>query len=594
MKFKKLISVALILSMALSAMVLTGAAYNTDSYNGSVYNSEDDNYTAKKLSHTQQGVKTADGIVDYTGNGTVTDEITGVGDRAQSYSWSAYGYGDYVYIGTCANAMTNTLNLMKSALGDSFDEDMMKLQLNAMFNGHFFVEEDDGANPQGIFLKLNVKTGKVKLLMSKATTGTNCLFRNSVEYNGKLYFCGSVNGIPSVYQVDPENDDIKCVYQSMTLAEYAQAYKQGICVGIRGMCVYQDKLVVSLVGLNGAYICETSTPSDPDSFKVIADMDDLFNYPAYHYSDSIYGGSVWDMVEFNKSLYVVLCTGTPDNKPDSNTMQSFAMVRGDVDSRGNWKWTSVVGDQENLGSKYTYGIDPERTRSGAANLAVYNNHLYIGEYNDEEIALEDILFSKNCNFVNANLEQSVNLYRMDENENIELVVGDADNMFPNGSLTGYGSGFGRNENQYIWRMQVYNNKLYVGTFDTSSLLEPIGQFTNGDIINMTPEEWESQINYLVELINHIKNKKSDPNTQIDMTDVSNELTKSQKKMVVSSVNSYKSAALINENVMNKALDISTELDNMEEKLDEKANKDFIAAYEKLYQEFSKLQKNFQL
>lgn len=380
----------------------------------------------------------------------------------------------------------------------------------------------------------------------------------------------------------------------MTLAEYAQAYKQGICVGIRGMCVYEDKLVVSLVGLNGAYICETSTPSDPDSFKVIADMDDLFNYPAYHYSDSIYGGSVWDMVEFNKSLYVVLCTGTPDNKPDSNTMQSFAMVRGDVDSRGNWKWTSVVGDQENLGSKYTYGIDPERTRSGAANLAVYNNHLYIGEYNDEEIALEDILFSKNCNFVNANLEQSVNLYRMDENENIELVVGDADNMFPNGSLTGYGSGFGRNENQYIWRMQVYNNKLYVGTFDTSSLLEPIGQFTNGDIINMTPEEWESQINYLVELINHIKNKKSDPNTQIDMTDVSNELTKSQKKMVVSSVNSYKSAALINENVMNKALDISTELDNMEEKLDEKANKDFIAAYEKLYQEFSKLQKNFQL
>lgn len=127
--------------MALSAMVLTGAAYNTDSYNGSVYNSEDDNYTAKKLSHTQQGVKTADGIVDYTGNGTVTDEITGVGDRAQSYSWSAYGYGDYVYIGTCANAMTNTLNLMKSALGDSFDEDMMKLQLNAMFNGHFLLKK---------------------------------------------------------------------------------------------------------------------------------------------------------------------------------------------------------------------------------------------------------------------------------------------------------------------------------------------------------------------------------------------------------------------------------------------------------------------
>ena len=38
-----------------------------------------------------------------------------------------------------------------------------------------------------------------------------------------------------------------------------------------------------------------------------------------------------------------------------------------------------------------FGIDPARTRSGAANLIVYNDYLYIGEYNDEEIALERIL-----------------------------------------------------------------------------------------------------------------------------------------------------------------------------------------------------------
>ena len=48
----------------------------------------------------------------------------------------------------------------------------------------------------------------------------------------------------------------------------------------------------------------------------------------------------------------------------------------------------MAGDQEKDGARYTFGIDPERTRSGAANLIVYNDHLYIGEYNDEEIALE--------------------------------------------------------------------------------------------------------------------------------------------------------------------------------------------------------------
>lgn len=105
---------------------------------------------------------------------------------------------------------------------------------------------------------------------------------------------------------------------------------------------------------------------------------------------------------------------------------------------------------------------------------VFNDYLYIGEYNDEEIALERVLFSKtgknadgqfggglDCRFLNANLDQSVNLYRMDKNENMELVVGNSTKMFPNGSLSGLKSGFGRNENQYIWRMEVYDGKLYV-------------------------------------------------------------------------------------------------------------------------------------
>ena len=187
-------------------------------------------------------------------------------------------------------------------------------------------------------------------------------------------------------------------------------------------------------------------------------------------------------------------------------------MRGDENADGTFTWTPLIGDQEKDGARYTFGIDPERTRSGAANLIVYKDHLYIGEYNDEQIAMERILFNKtgegsdgslggvDCSFVNANLEQSVNLYRMDKDENIELLVGDATTMFPNGGISGIGSGFGHNENQYIWRMEVYDGKLYIGTFDTSSLLEPIGQFSNGDIIGMTPEQWATQLQYIKELL----------------------------------------------------------------------------------------------
>ena len=491
----------------------------------------------EKLTHPEKDVKTTDGIVDYLGDsavGVVTDpadESYNAGDRGQNYAWSAIGYGDWLYVGTCYAAMGNTLSLMKSSLGDKYDEKVLQATFDAMFNGSFFNTEEDGGKAKGVLVKINTKTGETKLLMAKSINGYAPLFRNAVEYHGKLYFCGSVvganGGLPSVWQVDPVTDECKAVYTGLsTLQDYLAAYRQGISTGIRSMCVYHDQLVISNVTMDsttGESSAILLISSDPEKgFTQIADSSTLFNYPAYRYSDSIYGGSIWDMAEYNNSLYVSICTGTEDNMPDSNTMQSFALVRGDQNADGTFTWTPVAGDQEKDGARYTFGIDPERTRSGAANLTVFNDYLYIGEYNDEEIALERILFSKtgkkadgqfggglDCSFINANLDQSVSLYRMDKNENMELVMGNATSMFPNGSLSGLKSGFGRNENQYIWRMQVYDGKLYVGTFDTSSLLQVMGQFVNGDLLRQTPEAWKSQWKYLKALMKALQEADAD-------------------------------------------------------------------------------------
>lgn len=495
-------------------------------------------YTFEKLSHPEKDVKVADGIVDYLGDGAV-DVVTdpeaegyNAGDRGQNYAWAAVGYGDWIYVGTCYAAIGNALSLMKSSLGDEFDDKVLKATFDALYNGTFFLEEADGGKPKGVLTKINTKTGETKVLMSGTLNGQTPLFRNAIEYKGKLYFCGSVGGggigfLPSVWQVDPETDECKPVYIGLNSAkDYAAAYKQGISTGIRGMCVYNDQLVISNVTMDAATGKSSATlliSSDPEKgFTQIADSDSLFNYPAYRYSDSIYGGSIWDMVEYNNSLYVSICTGTEDNMPNNNTMQSFALVRGDQNADGTFTWTPVAGDQKKDGARYTFGIDPERTRSGAANLMVFNDYLYIGEYNDEEIALERILFSKtgknadgqfggglDCRFLNANLDQSVNLYRMDKNENMELVVGNSTKMFPNGSLSGLKSGFGRNENQYIWRMEVYDGKLYVGTHDASSLLECFGQFVNGNLLKRTPSEWKDQWSYLKALMKALETV--DPN-----------------------------------------------------------------------------------
>ena len=531
---------------ALAAILVSPLPAHAEDASGAVTYNAGNGYSFEKLSHPTVGTSQPDGIVDYQGDGAVAvpgadgNTANNEGDRGQSYTWAAASYGDWLYVGTCYAAMGNTLTLMNGVLGDSFDAETMRLTLEAMFNGTFFYgqQKEDGTADKdsgGILVKINTKTGETKLLLSESLNGVGPLFRNAVSYKGKLYFCGSVrtnggkSGLPAVYEIDPKTDEYKVVYQGLSsMQDYGAAYKQGISTGIRGMCVHDGQLVISNVGKDAAgnFVSTILTSSDPskgqDSFTEIANSGTLFGYPAIRYQDSIYGGAIWDMVSYNGHLYATICTGTPENAPDDNSMQSFAMVRGDKNADGSYSWTPIVGDQETDGAKYCFGIDPARTRSGAANLIVYNDYLYIGEYNDEEIALERILFNKSnteeggknsmggvdCSFVNANLEQSVNIYRMDKDENMELVVGDRTDMFPEGGISGLTSGFGRNENQYIWRMQKFDGKLYIGTFDTASLLEPIGQFSNGDIIDMTPEEWDSQVQRLRDLLDHLLDKKS--------------------------------------------------------------------------------------
>ena len=85
------------------------------------------------------------------------------------------------------------------------------------------------------------------------------------------------------------------------------------------------------------------------------------------------------------------------------------------------------------------------------------------------------------------LESPVNLWRMDvdedNNESFEMLAGDANNKYfgnPKGTIDGKTmlSGLGdsdeqsRHLNQYVWRMQSYNGKLYVGTSATSPTRQP--------------------------------------------------------------------------------------------------------------------------
>ncbi|RYQ20512.1 hypothetical protein PG2054B_0966 [Bifidobacterium pseudolongum subsp. pseudolongum] len=259
-------------------------------------------------------------------------------------------------------------------------------------------------------------------------------------------------------------------------------------------------LKIDANGNGAAYLVASDTPSVPGSYKVIADMASFDNLPAIHRSDVNGGGGIYQVLEFNGKLYVVVCTGSADTRNEqTGTLRSFAIYvgenDGDATNKADWSWRPLVGDTAK-GAKYTYGLDGSRVSAGACTLQVFGDHLYIGDYNDVSSALQG--FAMNMDFVTqaTNLEQSINLYRMDANENVEMLVGDANETFPAGGSTGLGSGYGNNMNQYTWQTAVHEGKMYLSTMNTTTLLEPIAQFTNGDILHMSAQEWKDTVKYL--------------------------------------------------------------------------------------------------
>ena len=501
------------------------------------YNSQNDNgMTFEKVSHADQGLSQADGVVDYTGDGTIAPytaglSTTGNGDRGQSYSYAAASSGDWVYIGTMYGGLgvQAILNRDMTSLGLTSKQATALIQ--TMYAGNMYLGEPDGKSAGGMLFKFNVKTGKTKILMSKSTgidggKGVIPTFRSAFKMNGKLYFEGMVmdtnnkdltqqeiqtamayqNGFPCIYEVDPANNDkLTKVYDSVDVDGFRSLVKGNVFTSTRAIGSFGNTLIAGDLkptadGKGKALLVASKTPSDPNSYKVIADMASFDNLPAIHRQDVNGGGGIYQVQEFNGKLYVVVCTGdTSTLNEETGTMRSFAIYvgenEGDSTNKADWTWRPLVGDTAK-GAKYYYGLDKSRVSAGACTLQVYGDHLYIGDYNDVSSALQGFVTKSNFVTQATNLEQSVNLYRMDKNENVEMLVGDKNDTFPKGGSTGLGSGYDNHMNQYTWQTTVHEGKMYLSTMNTTTLLEPIAQFTNGDILNMNEKDWNNTVHYL--------------------------------------------------------------------------------------------------
>ena len=128
-------------------------------------------------------------------------------------------------------------------------------------------------------------------------------------------------------------------------------------------------------------------------------------------------------------------------------------------------------------------------------------YLYLGTYNDPMLDLNAAFAQGNYELLYNDLDHSIYLYRMNANEEFEMIGGKDDNPeFPEGPKGNLGAGLGNNSNQYVWRYGEHQGELMIGTYDTATLTYIFTQVTDGQIETVTIDELEARSNAAISAI----------------------------------------------------------------------------------------------
>lgn len=186
-------------------------------------------------------------------------------------------------------------------------------------------------------------------------------------------------------------------------------------------------------------------------------------------------GGLWQMAVFNDFVYAVI--GHPGI---TNLSVGFELWKGQPVAAGTaganaagWKWTAVVGNKAAFNAKYDSGMGIP-FNSTACPFA-FKDHLYVG-------TLQDVATPGATGGIGYLLQNRTpcQLYRLDANDNAEMVIGDPTAQFPT-RIGNYGSGFFNpspeqqlspqfkdvnfSTNEYLWWMEEFDGKLFCTTFD---------------------------------------------------------------------------------------------------------------------------------
>ena len=429
---------------------------STEKYKESIKTKD---FIIQKLSNPTKGEKEADGF-----NSAV--------DRRNGYAWAMAESKNYIYIGSNRNII---FSLIKSIfiLGN-FAETITDL----IFEDDVSTETVD--NSAEIF-RYNKLTKKIEQV-----------YKSELTLEGGFYESGYISAV----SFKPYNEDNESIYIGAFGNNYTRIlkFKENYVIDVdKPEVVFIDNTGKSSVGAMEVHeaklyfglmitdtdlrIMESAAPSK-NTWNIVADLNDFNNIPNVDIGSGRSGG-IFDLISYNGYLYAIIGSG---NKPINES--GFLIFKGKYiglmakgSNRYGWKWDMIVGPN----GKYEAGM-------GINSYAIATpfkykasdgkEYVYVGTFSNV-IQSTQKLISFDFSYLYENFVKPTQLYRFDENDNWEMVIGTPSKNEPlqirignyKAGFVPDNSGINYSSNHYIWRMAEYNGKLFLGTFDSSSLYD---------------------------------------------------------------------------------------------------------------------------
>lgn len=417
------------------------------------------NFIIRKISNPTKGEKEADGL-------------TPGGDRSNGYAWAMAESNNYIYIGSNRNII---YGVIKSTITD---ENLATALTKVVFKGD--VPTDNNDNAAEIY-RYNKRTKEIEFVYKSELTPEGLPYESG--YRSAIAFTAANETEENIY-IGAFGSKYTRILKfkknynvSTDLPEVVFLDTTGTS-SIRAMSIHNNKLYFGLmINDTDLRIMESSNPSQ-NSWNIVADLKDFNNIPNVD-SGSAGAGGIFDLISYNGYLYAFIGSGTKDISESGFLVFKGKYVGSNTSGVNNygWKWNMIVGPdakyEAGMGVPYYAIATPFKYRSYDG-----KEYVYVGTFSNVLQALKE-LTNFNFKYLYKNFVKPTQLYRFDKKDNWEMVVGSPSKVEPIKTRLGnYKAGFvpeysrtNYSSNHYIWRMAKYNGKLFLGTFDSSTLYD---------------------------------------------------------------------------------------------------------------------------